>query len=117
MGSRGDNKQSYALYEELKHLRVGPEARTKYIVKRLDTQVTLPLPEVAWQIRVPVPSTKGVRKSSKVTEKADAISKAEGMVVELYSLLLMPVFLLRLIATDLPDEKERVRRKVQVMKD
>ena len=39
------------------------------------------------------------------------------MVVELYSLLLMPVFLLRLIATDLPDEKERVRRKVQVLKD
>ena len=28
MGSRGDNKQSYALYEELKHLRVAPEAGT-----------------------------------------------------------------------------------------
>ena len=39
MGSRGDNKQSYALYEELKHLRVSPEAGTPYIYKRLDTQV------------------------------------------------------------------------------
>ena len=74
MGSRGDNKQSYALYEELKHLRVAPEAGTPYIYKRLDTQVHLPVEERAWQIRVPVPSTKGVRKSLKVTEKADAIS-------------------------------------------
>ena len=83
MGNRGDNKQSYALYEELKHLRVAPEAGTPYIYKRLDTQVHLPVEERAWQIRVPVPSTKGVRKSLKVTEKADAISKAEEMVVEL----------------------------------
>ena len=53
MGSRGDNKQSYALYEELKHLRVAPEAGTPYIYKRLDTQVHLPVEERAWQIRVP----------------------------------------------------------------
>ncbi len=79
----GDNKQSYALYEELKHLRVEPEAGTPYIYKRLDTQVHLPVEERAWQIRVPVPSTKGVRKSLKVTEKADAISKAEEMVLEI----------------------------------
>ena len=83
MGNRGDNKQSYALYEELKHLRVAPEAGTPYIYKRLDTQVHLPVEERAWQIRVPVPSTKGVRKSLKVTEKADAISKAEEMVLEM----------------------------------
>jgi len=83
VGSRGDNKQSYALYEELKHLRVSPEAGTPYIYKRLDTQVHLPVEERAWQIRVPVPSTKGVRKSLKMTEKADAISKAEEMVLEL----------------------------------
>ena len=83
MGNRGDNKQSYALYEELKHLRVSPEAGTPYIYKRLDTQVHLPVEERAWQIRVPVPSTKGVRKSLKVTEKADAISKAEEMVLEI----------------------------------
>ena len=69
MGNRGDNKQSYALYEELKHLRVAPEAGTPYIYKRLDTQVHLPVEERAWQIRVPVPSTKGVRKSLKVTER------------------------------------------------
>ncbi|NDC06786.1 MAG: site-specific integrase, partial [Synechococcaceae bacterium WB9_2_069] len=83
MGSRGDNQQSYALYEELKHLRVSPEAGTPYIYKRLDTQVHLPVEERTWQIRVPVPSTKGIRKSLKVTEKADAISKAEEMVLEL----------------------------------
>jgi len=43
----------------------------------------LPVEERAWQIRVPVPSTKGVRKSLKVTEKADAISKAEEMVLDI----------------------------------
>ena len=46
MGNRGDNKQSYALYEELKHLRVAPEAGTPYIYKRLDTQVHLPVEEL-----------------------------------------------------------------------
>ena len=47
MGNRGDNKQSYALYEELKHLRVAPEAGTPYIYMRLDTQVHLPVEERA----------------------------------------------------------------------
>ena len=51
--------------------------------KRLDTQVHLPVEERAWQIRVPVPSTKGVRKSLMVTEKADGISKVEDMVLEI----------------------------------
>jgi hypothetical protein len=41
------NKQSYALYEELKHLRVAPVAGTPYIYKRLDTQVHLPVEERA----------------------------------------------------------------------
>lgn len=83
MGSRGDNQQSYALYEELKHLRVSPEAGTPYIYKRLDTQVHLPVEERAWQIRVHLPKTKGIRKSLKVADRMDAISKAEEMVLEI----------------------------------
>ena len=83
MGNRGENQQSYALYEELRHLRVSPEAGTPYIYKRLDTEVQLPVEERVWQIRVPVPSTKGIRKSLKVSDKEVAISKAEEMVLEI----------------------------------
>ena len=61
MGNRGDNKQSYALYEELKHLRVAPEAGTPYIYKRLDTQVHLPVEERAC-VADTCPSTKNQRR-------------------------------------------------------
>jgi len=65
VGSRGSNANSYALYEALRHLRVDVEAPVPYIYKRLDKQVHLPVEARAWQIRVPVPNTKGIRKSLK----------------------------------------------------
>ena len=67
----------------IKHLRVSPEVGTSYIYKCLHIQVPLPVEERAWQIRVPVPITKGGRQSLKVTENAEAISKAKQMVLEL----------------------------------
>ena len=54
-----------------------------YLYKRLDKQTHLPVEDRAWQIRVPVPTTKGIRKSLKVSERSVAISKAEEMVLEL----------------------------------
>ena len=38
MGSRGENKNTYALWEELKYLRVAPEVEPVSIHKRLDTE-------------------------------------------------------------------------------
>ena len=83
MGSRGSNTNSYALYEELGHLRVSSEAQVPYLYKRLDTQVHLPVEERTWQIRIPVPNTKGIRKSLRTPDRATAISKAEEEVMEL----------------------------------
>ena len=83
MGSRGSNTNSYALYEELGHLRVSPDAPVPYLYKRLDKQVHLPVEERTWQIRIPVPNTKGIRKSLRTPERATAISKAEEEVMEL----------------------------------
>jgi len=116
MGSRGCNANSYALYEELGHLKVSSEAQVPYLYKRLDKQVHLPVEARAWQIRIPVPNTKGVRKSLKVAEKAIAISKAEEMVLELKvqlkqggSVLPMPVQ--ELVERFLQTKRARIRQE------
>ena len=82
MGSRGNNLTSYALFEELKHLRVSPEAEVPYIYKRRDTQTHLPIDERSWQIRVPIPNKGGIRKSLRVADKQTAIDKAEDLIIE-----------------------------------
>ena len=82
MGSRGENKNTYALWEELKYLRVAPEVEPVSIHKRLDTEKEKPLEERNYQIRIPVPNTKGIRKSLRVADREAAITKAEEMVVE-----------------------------------
>jgi len=85
--NRGNNQSSYALYEELRHLRVSPQAEVPYIYKRLDTQRDLPVEERAYQVRIPVPMEKGVRKSLRTPDRDAAIEKAEDLVLELKSVL------------------------------
>jgi len=114
MGSRGSNANSYALYEELCHLRVSAEAQVPYIYKRLDKQTHLPVEDRSWQIRVPVPTTKGIRKSLKVSERSVAISKAEEMVVELRVQLkqggsVLPLPVEELVERFLKTKQSRVR--------
>ena len=75
MGSRGSNTNSYALYEELGHLRVSPDAPVPYLYKRLDKQVHLPVEERTWQIRIPVPNTKGIRKSLRTPDRTTATQR------------------------------------------
>ena len=41
--NKGNNQNTYALYEELLHLRVAPDAEVVSIYKRLDTQQSLSL--------------------------------------------------------------------------
>ena len=41
--NRGNNEKPYALYEELPHLRVAPDAEVLSIYKRLDAQKSLPV--------------------------------------------------------------------------
>ena len=85
--NRGNNKRTYALYEELGHLRVSPQAEVPYIYKRLDRQKDLPVEERAYQVRVLVPIEKGVRKSLRTSDRTTAIERAEDLVLELKSVL------------------------------
>lgn len=85
--NRGNNQRTYALYEELRHLRVSPQAEVPYIYKRLDRQQDLPVEERAYQVRVPVPMEKGVRKSLRTSDRTIAIERAEDLVLELKSVL------------------------------
>ena len=73
---RGENKSSYAAYEELKHLG-GPGANVPYLYKRLDKQVHLPVEERNYSVRIPVPLSPGVRKSLKTPDRETAISKVD----------------------------------------
>ena len=83
---RGENKSSYAAYEELKHLGV-PGANVPYLYKRLDKQVHLPVNDRTYQLRIPVPLSPGLRKSLKTPDRATAIQKAEEEVLNLRVLL------------------------------
>ena len=83
MGNRGDGKNTYALYEELKHLRVSPDAETPYIYKRLDVQKNLSVEDRTWQIRIPIPKSRSIRKSLRTSDKSFAVMKAEEMVIEI----------------------------------
>ena len=82
MGNRGDGKNTYALYEELKHLRVTTDAETPYIYKRLDVQKNLSVEDRTWQIRIPIPKSRSIRKSLRTSDKTIAVMKAEEMVIE-----------------------------------
>ena len=83
MGSnRGQNDNSYALYEELEgRLRVDPYAEPPYIYKRIDHDKK-PIEDRIWQIRVPIPKSKGIRKSLKTSDKELALERAEELILE-----------------------------------
>ena len=82
MGSKGTNTKSFALWDELAHLRVTPEAGAVSIYKR-NQHDSVSLVGRPYQIHIPVPETKGgIRKSLRTPECTNAISKAEEMVVD-----------------------------------
>ncbi|BEV35421.1 site-specific integrase [Synechococcus sp. M16CYN] len=75
------------MYEELTHLRVSADAEVPYVYKRLDTQTHLPVEDRTYQLRIPVPGSKGVRKSLKTSDRTTAIEKSEEEVLQLRVLL------------------------------
>ena len=105
---RGENKSSYAAYEELKHLGV-PGANVPYLYKRLDKQVHLPVEERTYQLRIPVPLSPGVRKSLKTPDRATAITKAEEEVLNLRVLLKQGASVNRLTAEDFVEKFLRTK--------
>ena len=110
MGSRGSNQTSYALYEELGHLKVSADAPVPYIYKRRDKQVHLPVEERTYQLRIPVPNTKGVRKSLKTSDRTAAIDKAAEEVLELKVVLKNGGSVLPLSVEDLVEKFLQTKR-------
>ena len=63
MGVRGNNNKTYALWEEISHLRVDVDAPPVQIYKRLDTETSKDVVDRTYQVIIPVPNSKnGVRK-------------------------------------------------------
>ena len=85
--NRGSNQKSYACFEELTHLRVSPDAEVPYLYKRLDKQTHLPVEERSYQLRIPVPNHKGLRKSLRTPDRTSAVEKSEEEVLNLRVLL------------------------------
>jgi len=121
MGNRGDGKNTYALYEELKHLRVSPDAETPYIYKRLDVQKNLSVEDRTWQIRIPIPKSRSIRKSLRTSDKSFAVMKAEEMVIEIKVQLkqggsALPFPVEDLVAKFLVEKAHRIRGEFLVAK-
>ena len=83
MGTKGKNQKSYGCYEELPSLRVSPDAEIPYMYKRLDTDLSKPVEDRSYYIRIPIPQHGGVRKSLKVADRNSAIRKAEELVLDI----------------------------------
>ena len=83
MGTKGNNQKSYGCYEELPSLRVSPDAEIPYMYKRLDTDLSKPVEDRSYYIRIPIPQQGGVRKSLKVADRNSAIRKAEELVLDI----------------------------------
>ena len=82
MGVRGNNNKTYALWEEISHLRVDVDAPPVQIYKRLDTETSKDVVDRTYQVIIPVPNSKnGVRKSLKTSNRDRAIIKASDEVV------------------------------------
>ena len=81
MGTKGNNQKSYAFYEELPNLGVTPDAEILYIYKRLDVELSKPVEQRKYQIKIPVPQQRqGVRKSLGVVDREDVIKKSEAFI-------------------------------------
>ena len=62
-GLRGKGENSYALWEEIRHLKIDEE-QPAFIYKRLDLQKHLPIEDRNYYTYIPVPQVrKGIRKS------------------------------------------------------
>ena len=122
MSTRGQNEKTYALYEELGHLRVAPEVGCVSIHKRIDAHLSQPLEKRAWQIRIPVPNTPGIRKSLRTPDREIALQKAEEMVLEVKVQLKQGGSVLALPVSDLVDrflrhKKTRIRGEWESKQD
>ena len=92
------------------------------IHKRIDAHLSQPLEKRAWQIRIPVPNTPGIRKSLRTPDREIALQKAEEMVLEVKVQLKQGGSVLALPVSDLVDrflrhKKTRIRGEWESKQD
>ncbi len=115
-GIRGKGKNSYAFWEEIKHLKIDEE-QPAFIYKRLDLQRHLPIEDRNYYTYIPIPNVrKGIRKSLRTPEREIAILKAEQEVLNIKvklaqgaSVLAVPV--LTLVEKFLASKRTLIRGK------
>lgn len=113
-GKRGSGSSHFVLWEELKHLKVEGAANAAAIYKRLDVEQEKPIEERNYQLHIPVPSTRGKRKSLGVSTRLEALARAEEEVLEIRVQLKQGIPLKRLSVEDVVEKflrhkKSRVR--------
>ena len=115
-GARGKGENSYAFWEEIKHLKIDEE-QPAFIYKRLDLQRYLPIEGRNYYTYIPIPNVrKGIRKSLRTPEREIAILKAEQEVLNIKvklaqgaSVLAVPV--LTLVEKFLASKRTLIRGK------
>ena len=82
-GKRGGGSEHFALWEELKYLKVEATGKPVAIYKRLDAQPDLPLEDRNYYAHFPIRGTRGKRKSLLVTTRAEAETRAQEETVNM----------------------------------
>ena len=82
-GKRGGGSDHFALWEELKYLKVEATGKPVAIYKRLDAQPHLTLEERNYYAHFPIRGTRGKRKSLLVTTRQEAEIRAQEEVVSM----------------------------------
>ena len=82
-GKRGGGSEHFALWEELKYLKVEATGKPVAIYKRLDAQPHLPLEDRNYYAHFPIRGTRGKRKSLLVTTREEAESRAQEETVNM----------------------------------
>ena len=113
-GKRGSGGAHFALWEEVKHLRLEGAANAAAIYKRLDVEQDKPLEERNYYLHIPAPNSRGKRKSLGVSARLEALARAEEEVVELRVQLRQGISLVRMpveevVAKFLRHKMSRVR--------
>ncbi len=81
---KGENKKTFAYYEEIPHLKVDEYAAPAFLYKRCDQQVNKKIEDRTFYVSIPVPKIRNGKRLSLITTLRDrAIQLASEEVVNI----------------------------------
>ena len=81
---KGNNKKTFAYFEEIPHLKVDEHSSPAYIYKRLDTEINKEVEHKSFHVGIPVPKSRnGKRLSLKTTSRDKALQLAAEKVIDI----------------------------------